>query len=35
LLQDPYAEKKGPLRLLILVLLLMLALAGLILLKMG
>jgi hypothetical protein len=34
LLQDPYAEKKGPLRLFILVLLLMLALAGLILLEM-
>lgn len=34
LLQDPYAEKKGPLRLIILVLLLALALAGLVILKM-
>jgi len=33
LLQDPYAEKKNPLRLFILVLLLMLALAGLVILK--
>jgi hypothetical protein len=35
LLQDPYAEKKSPLRLFILVLLLMLALAGLFMLKTG